>query len=77
MHASKAKHPGSGPQSAQQLPQKRSPLDALGMGTRPAVQKTTMFESRTCKELMNEKINRVRRPRIREILDYIYIVFFT
>lgn len=59
MHAAKSKHPGSVPHGLNQLPQKASPLEALGLGTRPGIQKTTMFESRTCKELMGEKVNRV------------------
>ncbi|ELU01654.1 hypothetical protein CAPTEDRAFT_155489 [Capitella teleta] len=58
MHAAKSKsHPGPGPHGLQQLPQKPSPLDSLGVGI--GLQKTNMFESRTCKDLMSEKISHI------------------
>ena len=55
MHQSaKSKHH----QSGGILPQKRSPLDSIGPG---ASQKAPVFESRTCKQLLNETFSKVDR----------------
>ena len=50
--SSKSKHHQT---STLQLPQKKSPLDTIGV----TKQKANMFESRTCKQLMNEKFSKV------------------
>jgi hypothetical protein len=61
MHAAKSKAI-LGPGPLPHLPQKPSPLEtlAVGVGTPTVLQKAIMFESRTCKELMSERLNRVR-----------------